>query len=274
VIFVTRVLLLVAIPLLVSGSLAEDSLRRGNAAYERGDYDRAAAAYVEAEARTTDPGLAAFNKAAALYQRGHFRDAELSYRCSLEDAAGPRRTFALYGLGSALVQQGRERGREVLHEAIRCYEECLRQPDVSAELADDARHDIELAKLLAQLVPPKSNDKPNSRSDDEEDKPKPPPERRQSPDPGMEPFGQGKADARAEKQRVGREQAKDAEKSDEGTAGAGTLPPVPDREELAPMSRDDAQEHLKRAAARVLSEQRAHARHKRLKGDVENGLDW
>lgn len=269
-----RVLLLLALPLLIGGSIAEDWLRRGNAAYERSDYDAAVAAYAEAEVRTTEPGLAAFNKAAALYHHGRYREAELSYRCCLEDAAGPRRTFALYGLGSALVQQGRERGAEALREAIRSFEESMRQPGVSPELADDARHDVELAKLLLQLVPPKTDDKPSTQRDDEEEKPHRSPER-QRPDPGMESLGKGKADARAEKQRVGREHAKDAQRSDEGTAGAGSeLPPVPDQEELAPMSRDDAKEHLKRAAARILDEQRTHARTKRIRGNVENGLDW
>src|SRR5713101_7133385 len=113
-----RNLLLVAVPALAATSVPEDLLRRGNALYERGDYVGAAAAYAEAEARITDPGLAAFNKAAALYQKGLYRDAELAYRCCLEDAVGPRRTFALYGLGTALVRQGRERGADVLREAI------------------------------------------------------------------------------------------------------------------------------------------------------------
>src|SRR5262249_32613746 len=141
----------------------------------------------EAEGRITDPGLAAFNKAAALYQAGLYRDAELAYRCCLEDASGARRTFALYGLGTALVQQGRERGAEVLREAIRAFQACLRQPDLSAELADDARHNLELAKLLALTIPPKSGDKPDSQRDEPEEKPKPP-ERRPMPDQGMDAF--------------------------------------------------------------------------------------
>src|SRR5262249_9030392 len=194
--------------------------------------------------------------------------------CCLEDASGARRTFALYGLGTALVQQGRERGAEVLREAIRAFQACLRQPDLSAELADDARHNLELAKLLALTIPPKSGDKPDSQRDEPEEKPKPP-ERRPMPDQGMDAFGQGKADAVGEKQRARREQAKDGQQSDEGAPGAETsLPPVPDQDELAPMSREDAQEHLRRAVLRVLSEQRAHQKQKRARGSDENGLDW
>jgi tetratricopeptide (TPR) repeat protein len=270
-----RTCLLLALPLLVAGTPSEDAIRRGNAAYGRGDFEGAAAAYAEAEIRITDPGLAAFNKAAALYQNGRHREAERAYRGCLEDAAGVRRTYALYGLGTALVQQGRERGADVLRDAVHSYELCLRQPDIGAELADDVRHNIELAKLMIALIPPKSSDRPDSRPEDKEDQPKPPPERRQTPDVGMEPLGQGKADSRGDKQRVRRDQGKDAQKIDEGAPGASReLPPVPDQEDLAPMAREDAQEHLKRAALRILSEQRAHQSQRRLRGSNENGLDW
>jgi tetratricopeptide (TPR) repeat protein len=269
-----RTILLLSLPMWLGGSLAEELLRRGNAAYVRGDYNRAVADYDEAESRATDPGLAAFNKAAALYQKGLYREAELSYRCCLEDAVGSRRTFALYGLGTALVQQGSQRGASILREAIHCYQECLRQPDISAELADDTQHNIELAKVLIPLIPPKTNDKPESRPEDDQEKPREPPNPRQTPDPGIKPLAQGTASASADKQRLPHDQAKDAQKTDEGSPGAGTLPPVPDQEEMAPMSPEDAKEHLKRAALRILSEHRAHQKQKRARGDDENGWDW
>jgi hypothetical protein len=270
-----RIAWLLALPVLIASTRPEDALRRGNAAYERGDYDVAASAYAEAETRTTDPGLAAFNKATALYQEKLYRESERAFRCTLEDAAGPRRTGALYGLGSALVQQGRERGAGVLHEAIRCYEACLLQMNITAEMADDARHNIELAKLLITLIPPKSSDKRDPRPDEKEEKDNPPPERRMAPDSGMESLGHGKADSKGMRQRVQKDQAADAQKTDEGAPGAGReLPPVPDQGDLAQMSPEDAQEHLRRAAARVLSEQRAHQKQQRMRGNDENGLDW
>jgi tetratricopeptide (TPR) repeat protein len=261
--------------MLIAGTQIEDVLRRGNAAYERGDFDKAAGAYLEVEARTTDPGLVAYDKAAALYQKGQIRDAERAYRCALEDATGVRRACALYGLATALVRQSPERGAEVLRDAIRSYDSCLREPDVGAELAEDARHNLELAKILITLIPPKSSDKPDNQRDEKEEQPKPPPEPRTSPESGLEQSGQGKADARGEKQRVRKDQAKDARQTDEGSSGAGReLPPVPDQEDPAPMSPEDAHEHLKRAAARVLGEQREHKSKRRMRGNVETGLDW
>jgi len=270
----TRILLLLALPVLIAGTQPQDALRRGNLAYDRGDYESAIRAYLEAESTITDPGLAAFNKATALYQKGMYRDAEQAYRCALEDAVGSRRTFALYGLGSALVQQGRERGAEVLREAVRSYEACIQQKDTGADLADDARHNIELAKMLIATIPPKSSDKPNTRPDEKQEKPNPP-QPRATPESGEEPVGKGKADSRGEKQRVRKDHAKDAQQTDEGAPGAGReLPPVPDQEDVASMSPEDAQEHLNRAAARVMSEQRMHRKQKRTRGSNENGLDW
>lgn len=251
-----------------------EEVRRGNAAYERGDYDAAAAAYTEAETRIADPGLAAFNKAAALYQKSLYRDAELLYRCTLEDATGERRTHALYGLGNALVQQSHDRGAEVLRAAIRAYEDCLKQSGIDAALADDARHNVELAKLLLLRVQSRSSEQPPNKPDDPEQERPRPPEPRQSPDVGPDQIGQGKSDARGERKRVRQDQAKDASKSDEGSPGAGTLPPVPDQDNLAPMAREDAEEHLQRAAARILSERRAHQQQRRVRPVNGSGLDW
>src|SRR5262245_41889884 len=135
---ICRAPLLLALLLLAAGLTPEENVRRGNAAYERGEFDTAVAAHTDAGDRATEPGPGPLNKAAALYQKGLYREAELHYRYCLEDATGSRRTHALYGLGTALLQQGRQRGAEVLRDAVKCLEQCARRSDVSAEFADDA----------------------------------------------------------------------------------------------------------------------------------------
>ena len=70
-----RITLILAVPVLIAGTQPDVALRRGNTAYERSDYEGAVRAYSEAESTITDPGLAAFNKATAMYQRGLYRDA-------------------------------------------------------------------------------------------------------------------------------------------------------------------------------------------------------
>src|SRR5262249_53165635 len=63
--------------------------RRANAAFLRGDTEEADRLYAAAEERTGDPGLVAFNRAAVLFQKEDFRDAEVHYARVLEDAACP-----------------------------------------------------------------------------------------------------------------------------------------------------------------------------------------
>jgi tetratricopeptide (TPR) repeat protein len=272
-----RILAVLTMPLalhLWGTVVPEELVRRGNAAYERQDFGTATAVYTEAAARITDPGLTAFNKAAALYRRGLYRDAELHYRCCLEDATGLRRTHALYGLGNALLQQGHDRGADVLREAIRRFEECMRQEALDADLLDDARHNLELAKLLLLQVPPKSKDTPESRQDEIENQPRPQ-DRQDDSASGLDPNGMGAMDPRGERRRLDRQLGQNTSQTDESSPGASKqLPPIPDQEQMAPLTREDAENHLKHAAARILSEHRAHQHQRRSKGTSSNALDW
>ena len=61
-------------------------LRRANAAFAAGDVDTAESLYTDAEERTGDPGLIAFNKAAVLFARHDYYGAEVHYARTLDDA--------------------------------------------------------------------------------------------------------------------------------------------------------------------------------------------
>src|SRR6516164_5322763 len=104
----------------------ETLLNEGNAAFARGDYAEAADLYRRAEARTTDPGRVAFNRATAVYHQALedpddaaelLREAERLYRCCLE-LDDPRRPRALYGLGNCLLQRAGDQGLDDLKAAI------------------------------------------------------------------------------------------------------------------------------------------------------------
>src|SRR5262245_25905419 len=69
----------------------EELLRKGNEAFHNRQFQEALDYYEKAAERSSDPGLAAYNQAVAHYQLGHFRQAELHFRRTLEDAAGSRR---------------------------------------------------------------------------------------------------------------------------------------------------------------------------------------
>lgn len=252
----------------------EDSVRRGNVAYTREDYAAAVEHYTRAEARITDPGLAAYNKAASLYRLGHFRDAELHYRRARSDAEGARLPRALFGLGNSLVQRAQDRDADALREAVDCFEQCLRSPDADPELAESARHNLELAKLLwlqARSRPDKANDDRPPQSDDPRARP---PGADRDPRHGASERGPGVPDPSGEPSPVKLEPGQDPVAAAQQPApGAGQLPAVPDRADLVPMASEDAAEHLQRAAARVLSERREH-RQRMARPPSVNVLDW
>src|SRR5205823_10558028 len=121
-----------------------------------------------------DPGHVAFNKAAALYQLGNYREAERHYRCALENAPEPRRTNARYGLANCLVHEGQDLGAASLQEAIELYELCLRREGLDPDLATDTRHNLELAKLLWLEAQAQPTERPSEQEPGDQINPKPP----------------------------------------------------------------------------------------------------
>src|SRR5262245_60762275 len=177
------------------GADVERLLRDGNEAFERGEYEKAIDFYQRAEDRATDPGRIAYNKANALYRLAlekeqgsseaviQFRAAEDHYRRSAEGAEEPRRSRALFGLANSLVQ-GRGEESAALQQAVRWYRECLQSPD--RQVAEDARHNLELAKILWLRVRTRE-----SQQSEKENK-NPPEGNSQKPPPMNDPnTGQG-----------------------------------------------------------------------------------
>lgn len=238
-----------------------DWLAQGDSALAAGDLEQALADYRRAAERTTDPGLAAFNQGVCLYQLGRFREAELLFRCALDDAGvsemqrGPesqrRRGRALYNLGNCLLKESGGRDRSLLGDAAACYDLCLVDPHADGELLIDARHNMELAKLLrmkarATAAEPERDDGPPDQV--------PPP---------REPFGGEPPgpDGQRPDGSTGQAQPAPGTAPDTGQngpknplPGSGHLPPIPDSDELAPMTPEDLAAHLKAAEERIRRE--------------------
>jgi hypothetical protein len=242
----------------------EALLRAGNSAFERGGYAEAAELYDQAGDRTTDPALAAFNLATANYylaREGNAQalaDAEQAYRCCLEKG-DLRRARALFGLGNCMLLRaaGSTLDRVALRSAIDRFAECLRDPTCDASLAADARHNRLRARLLLLQapLPQDGSDEDSGRDDNKDD---PPLDDRQS-DGGKGAIGDEKGDRAAMPGKGATEQPGG---TPEGTPapGRGSLPPVPDRSEAAPLSASDALMHLEQATERILKESREHRR--------------
>src|SRR5579871_2493758 len=254
---------------------AEEWIRRGNQAFAGADFAAAAEFYSRAEESAADPGLVAFNQAATFYRLGRYREAELFYRYGREDATGLRLARLLYGLGNCLLQQAQDRDARRLKEAIQLYELCMQQEAGDGALVADARHNLELARLLWLKARARKDrgeqDNPERGSDDE------PPN--DPNDPGRrDNFGRtGMLDPRGRPESLAGAQA-DAGTSSAGSeqsppAGKGNLPTLPDTDELQPLSTDDAAEHLRQVTARLQREREEHL-HQSVPAISSNTKDW
>jgi tetratricopeptide (TPR) repeat protein len=235
-----------------------DLLRSGNAAYSGGDFRAAVGLFERAEDRIHDPGLVAFNKAAALYRLGEYRQAELHYRRCLEDAEGSRSAAALYGLGNCLVTQSRGENRTLLVDAISFYERLLQQTGTDEPLASDARHNLELAKLLlAGARDSRTRQEPSASIEaDQNESPN-----RSGGRSGRESEADEQAGVVGQQQMGAREERQGQRLSQHlPQPGKGNLPSIPDGTDKGGFSADDAREYLKEAADRIASERREHRR--------------
>jgi Ca-activated chloride channel family protein len=258
----------------ISPEKAEDFIRQGNAALDRADFAAAVADYERAEESATDPGLVAFNKATALYHLGRYREAELHYRYAREQATGRRAAQLLYNLGNCLVQQAQDRNARRLTEAISLYDLCLQQPATDAALRKDARHNLEVARLLWQKA---IAAKPGSEQDD-------PDQGNEHEQPGNQEDVGPRGDPLRMAMRHERGQAEPAGgQPNPGTAatdteqmpppGKGNLPTLPDTDELAPLSAEDAAAHLEQAATRIRKDRLEYQR-QMVPTVSANVMDW
>jgi Ca-activated chloride channel family protein len=143
---------LLALALVSAAPLAavDDRIRAGNDAFTRSEFKQALDLYTEAENCTLDPGLVAFNKAAALYELKQFKEAAEHYRrCLADDAALPeRRRKAWYDLGTALLAASSGTDRELLRQAVDAFRSGLELTPDAGNLRDDTRYNLELAQRL------------------------------------------------------------------------------------------------------------------------------
>jgi len=248
-----------------AGTAPEDLLRAGNAAFRAGQSDEADRLYAAAEERATDPGLVAFNRAAVLFQKGEFREAELLYARTLSDAECPpdRAAKAWYNRGTALLRRGGSAA--VFRSAVACLEQCLESPAADAPLRADARHNLELAKLLWDQAR-RAEAKPNTPNQDL------PPEEAQSDPPASRPSEPAPSSEKPEAKTGTERPAGTAPKSeptpattakaDTGPAeqpapGTATHPPeLEDRNTIQPLSPEDTRRLLRDIAARLRNDRR------------------
>jgi hypothetical protein len=224
----------------------------------------------------------AFNLATAKYRlalageggrAALLQQAEQQYRCCLEPD-DPRRVRALLGVGNCRLLL--RDGKEGLQAAVDCYEQCLKELGPDGDLAADVRHNLELARLLLLQTPATTNPSDSKPPEgDPASTPRPPdkpPSQQPQPTPVVEP-GSGKPKAEAGKPVKPEDGPTPTATGDTQPPGSGTLRPIPDRADAAPLSPEEAGEHLEQATERIVKERRAH-RQRSARAPSPNVRDW
>ncbi len=258
----------------------EELIRQANAAFLRGDIEDADRLYEAAEEKTTDPGLVAFNRAAVLFQMGDFREAELHFARVLDDAECPadRAAKALYNRGTCLLRRGGS-AAAAYRSAIACLERCLESTVADEPLKADARHNLELAKILWNESR-KTASKPESPNDNpppEDSQNNPPPKTSgNEPQTGNTESGDGSTSGTNTKpvSQQSMMPANGANSNPTPTPGnAPNLQPLQDTSTPQPLSPEETREHLKRTAERLKKDRQDL--HKSIYGPERFGhIDW
>jgi len=198
------------------GARAQDAdIRRGNAAYRKGDYNAAAEAYRQALSADSTDVRARFNRGAALYQQKKWEEARKALSAAAAAPANPAaRAAASYNIGNAWASE------EQWQQAVDAYRDALRrQPG-------DAAAQYNLSYALAKLKQQQDQQKQNDKKDDQKQQQQPqqspqqqrPQERRpeeQKPAPGAMPKEQAERVLAAlrEQEKKQREKQRDAQPS-------------------------------------------------------------
>jgi tetratricopeptide (TPR) repeat protein len=276
----TCLILLTAAAPLPTGS-PDDLIRQANTAFARGDVEAAEKLYAAAEERTADPGLVAFNKAAVLFGKGEFRDAEVHYARVLEDKACPpdRAAKAWFNRGTCLLRRGGSIA--VYRTSVACFERCLDTNPADTTLTADARHNLELAKLLwaeanrKAARPENPNDNPPPEEDRDNRLPPPGGLDQQPGTPELGPGPDGSNGFQPTPQPTPVPNARGTpNKADRQTAGNNAnLDVLKDQDQVQPLSPEDTREYLRRTAERLQRERRGMLR--ALYGPDRAGVrDW
>jgi hypothetical protein len=247
----------------------EDQVRRGNRAFEEGDYAVAVKAYEAAELRTPDPGQVAYNKATALYHWARKSDgvdrikrfaaaADHYRRCGTDDESR-RRLLARFGLACSLLQTSADEAVS-LREAIACLRACLADPTFDEALAADARHNLQLAKLMLAALGAEGDPPRDDERDRDQNNSKPPGGMNEDEQKGQDgdPM-HGRGDPTGEKRPVQDRTGQRPIRTNERAPGQGDdMPPVRDDDKLPPLSVRDAEAHLEQAMEKILGARRAY----------------
>lgn len=244
----------------------EALLRQGDDAFQRRDFAAALDAFTRAQPLVGEPGVAAFNRAAAHFRLKQFPEAADAYRQALADAQLPAtlRVRAWYDLGNSLLAVAADRPR--LEDAMAAYRACL-AGDPDATLRPDVEHNLEVAAwrwLKAQ--PPKTDpgNDPTSSNEPKTNKDGTP----DSKTPKLTPTGKPEDN----KVQYTDQKTPPGPDGDKKAASIGEVKVLEDTADLRPLSPADAARTAAHHAERI-AEERRRERSPRER-PMPQGKDW
>jgi tetratricopeptide (TPR) repeat protein len=136
-----------------------DRAAQGVEAYREGKYAQALEHFRQA-AQQDDPGRIAQGQAAALYRLQRYEEAKERYHCAEETGGDLRAARAAYDSGNCSLREACQKpgapNTELLLRAAGEYRKCLSLEPATggaAQLFEDARHNLELTRLLLARNP-------------------------------------------------------------------------------------------------------------------------
>jgi len=129
-------------------------------AYQRGDYAAAVREYQRAAPDCGDLAAVAANQGAALYRLDRYGDAAKRYQLAESAGADARAARAAYDGGNCVLRESCQDAKgpdsTMLEQAVQHFRACLARETEIADAGDlfsDARHNLELIKLLQVPAP-------------------------------------------------------------------------------------------------------------------------
>lgn len=140
----------------LSAESVRSLVRKGNEAFGKGNYQEALAMYEAAAKQEPESAAIWFNKGDALYRQGRFREAAEAYeRAAILSDDARMQARSKFNQGNAGFRQGLQEAAAdpgqalgALEQSIRHWRDALR----SDPGLDDARHNIEVARLFIKRL--------------------------------------------------------------------------------------------------------------------------
>ncbi len=230
--------------------------KKGNAFYEKGQYDEALKLYRDAQLESPESPPIHYNIGNVLYQKKKFPEASEEYQKALSSDQPLLQEQAFYNLGNTAYRVGK------LQEAIDFYKKALQLKSDDM----DAKYNLEFVrkklKEMAQKQPPQSQENQQKKSEEKEDK-----NQQKKSEEGQQPE-----EKRAEQQQEKKSEQPKEMKGAEGEK-EGQKKPEPSPLQKGMMSKEEAERLLN-----VLKEQekknQKEVRKVKAKGRVRVEKDW